>query len=72
VRYGAGVVGLERSHDAEGRGDDMDEAIGSANEKVRGAGANTGEVTLKCSVRFDPVWTRGRSRPYIEDRAVLW
>jgi hypothetical protein len=50
----------------------MDEAIGSANEKVRGAGANTGEVTLKCSVRFDPVWTRGRSRPYIEDRAVLW
>lgn len=40
VRNGAGIVSLERSHDAEGRGDDVDEAIGSADKEVRGSGAN--------------------------------
>ena len=52
MRNGAGIVGLERSHDAEGRGDDVDEAIGSANEYVRGAGADTREITLEATVRY--------------------
>lgn len=45
-------MGPERSHDAEGRGDDVDEAIGSADEEVRGAGADTREVTLEATVRY--------------------
>lgn len=40
VRYGASVVGLERSHDTEGRGNDMNKAIRSADEEVCGASAN--------------------------------
>jgi hypothetical protein len=67
VCNGAGIVSLERSHDAEGRGDDVDEAIGSTDEEVRGAGADTGEVTLGVAVRYVVGWRSGKSRPYIED-----
>lgn len=47
----AGVVGFERPHDPEGRGDDVDESIGSAEEEVGGAGTETGEIALGGSVR---------------------
>lgn len=67
MRNGAGIVGFERSHDAEGRGDDVDEAIGSADEEVRGAGADTREVTLEVTVRYRVGWSSGKSGPYIED-----
>jgi len=39
-------VGLERARDAEALGDDVNEAIDSAEEEVRGAGAEAGEVAL--------------------------
>lgn len=67
MRNGAGIVSLERSHDAEGRGDDVDEAIGSTNEEIRRAGADTGEVTLGFTVRYVVGWSRGNLGPYIED-----
>lgn len=35
----ARIVRLERTHNAEGRGEDMDESIGCAEEEVRGASA---------------------------------
>lgn len=60
-------MGFERSHDAEGRGDDVDEAIGSADEEVRGAGADTRKITLEATVRYGVGWSSGKSRPYIED-----
>lgn len=60
-------MGLERSHDAEGRGDDVDEAIGCADEEVRGASTDTREVTLWVTVRYSVSWSGGKSRPYIED-----
>lgn len=60
-------MGLERSHDAEGRGDDVDEAIGGADEEVRRPGTDTREVTLEATVRYGVGWSSGKSRPYIED-----
>jgi hypothetical protein len=45
----------------------VDEAIGSTNEEVRGAGADTGEVALGVSVSYVVGWNSGKSRPYIED-----
>jgi hypothetical protein len=67
MRYRASVVGLKRSQDAEGGGDNVNEAIDSADKKVGGAGANACEVALEKSVRCSSGWTRGRSSPYIED-----
>lgn len=53
MRNGAGIVSLERSHDAEGRGDDVNEAIGGANKQARRAGADTGKITLGQVIRYD-------------------
>lgn len=52
MRNGTGIVSLERSHDAEGRGEDVDKSIGSANKEVRGASADTREVALGVTVRY--------------------
>jgi hypothetical protein len=45
----------------------VDEAIGSTDEEVRGAGADTGEVALGVTVSYVVGWNSGKSRPYIED-----
>lgn len=53
-------MGLERSHDAEGRRDNVDEAIGCADKEVRRAGTDTREVTLWVTVRYGMGWNKGR------------
>lgn len=57
------IMRLERAQNAEGRGNDMHEAIDGAEEEVRGSGANTRQVGLCDVVSYQ----RG-----VDVRVVVW